>query len=133
MRKKLELKEQLEAAIEGKHSKLTEVYRALEAQCQNDLRACKEQAATGSEAGEAGAAEGDGTAGCGPTTQEHVLKMLGFLLLGYLAGLLLPSPRALLRRRPGVNGGHVHRVSPDDMRGWMPQTVAVTLENMKIS
>jgi len=37
LRRKLEQKEQLEDAIEGKHSKLTEVYRALEAECQAEL------------------------------------------------------------------------------------------------
>ena len=44
LRHRLEQKQQLEAAIEGKHSKLTEVYKALESACQNELDACREAA-----------------------------------------------------------------------------------------
>ena len=35
------MKQQLEAAIEGKHSKLTEVYKALETECQIILKGTK--------------------------------------------------------------------------------------------
>ena len=49
------MKQQLEAAIEGKHSKLTEVYKVLESECQVELAACRGGNTTGS------GVDGDGT------------------------------------------------------------------------
>ena len=43
-------KQQLEAAIEGKHSKLTEVYKVLESECQVELAACRGGNTTGAPA-----------------------------------------------------------------------------------
>ena len=57
LRQQLERHEQLEADIEGKHSKLTEVYKVLESECQVELAACRGGNATGS------GVDGDGTGG----------------------------------------------------------------------
>ena len=42
LKQKLEQKEQIEEAIEGRSAKLTEVYKALESECQPELQRCKE-------------------------------------------------------------------------------------------
>ena len=60
LRQQLERHEQLEADIEGKHSKLTEVYKVLESECQVELAACRGGNATGSNGS---GVDGDGTGG----------------------------------------------------------------------
>ena len=51
LRRKLEQKEQIENAIEGKHNKLTEVYKSSESECQVELQRCKSHLAGGGEHG----------------------------------------------------------------------------------
>ena len=105
LKRKLEVKQQIEAAIEGKHSKLTEVYKALESECQGELRACREASGQppSSPAADEGAtkaralartADGDADelgVGCGGAL-SHTWYVAGFaLLLGALLGSALPA------------------------------------------
>jgi len=41
LKQQLKLKEALESVMEGKHSKLAEVYKALDAECQAELAGCR--------------------------------------------------------------------------------------------
>ena len=114
LRKKLELKQQLETAIEGRHSKLTEVYKSLDAECQSELRACK--------AGQqGGAAKEDGAKEAVPCQIEaggvtQYLHMLLVLAFGFICGFFAQG----LATKPG--GG----------RRWATNPM-VTMETMKIS
>ena len=97
-RAKLQLKEELEEVIEGRHSRLAQVYKALEGECQAELDSCR--------AGGGGGGGGGGGAGGGS----------GWALLalaaGYALGSVGPSPRLLSRRLSGRG----HRAV--DVDGW---------------
>ena len=71
------MKQQLEAAIEGKHSKLTKVYKALETECQNELKTCrgKELNSTAVAAAAEAAAAADCDAGGGGTKPRRGRRM----------------------------------------------------------
>ena len=160
LRHKLEQKAQLEAAIEGKHSKLTEVYKALETECQNELNACREAsgqpAAVTAAAAAAAAAAADGDAGgeasrklsdgagdgCGDQGLHGLreyLRLGAALLLGLLLGSAAPAPAlSWLKLLFGAGGAQLRRrTTPhvEEMRGWMPTSVAVPgmLDDMKLS
>ena len=77
--------ERLEAAIEGKHSKLTEVYKALESECQKELgdyKAGRKLAAAAAAPPEAAPRAEAAEEGCG-STLPHLAAML---LLGWRHG-----------------------------------------------
>ena len=149
LKRKLEQKQQLEAAIEGKHSKLTEVYKALESECQSELRACRE--ASGQppsspdgatrERALALAADGDadalGGVGC-DGAPSHTWYVGGLaLLLGVLLGSALPASfRPLQRLVLGgaqLGRGARTRGGIEEMGGWMPSHTCVSLDGMKLS
>lgn len=150
------MKQQLEAAIEGKHSKLTEVYKALETECQHELHACREKelnstaaaaaaaAADGDAGGGGGRKLGDaGSDGCGGHASGMRLvewvRLAAVLLLGLLLGSAVPGYIDLPWRKllVGVGGAQHRRRAPyvEEMRGWMPTSVAVPdwTEDMKRS
>ena len=145
LKRKLEVKQQIEAAIEGKHSKLTEVYKALESECQGELRACREasgqppsspaadEAATRARA-LARTADGDADelgVRCGGAL-PHTWYVAGFaLMLGALLGSALPAGFRPLQRL--VLGGARVRGGIEEMGGWMPSHTCVSLDGMKLS
>ena len=148
LKRKLEQKQQLEAAIEGKHSKLTEVYKALESECQSELRACREASgqppsspdgATGQRA-LALAADGDADelgVGC-DGAQSHTWYVAGFaMVVGVLLGSALPASfRPLQRLVLGgaqLGRGARMRGGIEEMGGWMPSHTCVSLDGMKLS
>ena len=152
------MKQQLEAAIEGKHSKLTEVYKALETECQNELNACRENELN-STAAAAAAAAADGEAGgggsrklsdaaaegCAQTSGMRLVewvRLVAVLVLGLLLGSAVPGYidlpwLKLLVGAVGVGGAQHRRRTAhvEEMRGWMPTSVAVPdwSEDMKRS
>lgn len=97
-RAKLQLKEELEEVIEGRHSRLAQVYKALEGECQAELDSCRAGGGGGGGAG-GGAGGGSGWA-------------LLALAAGYALGSVGPSPRLLSRRLSGRG----HRAV--DVDGW---------------
>ena len=152
------MKQQLEAAIEGKHSKLTEVYKALETECQNVLNACRENELNSTAAAAAAAAR-DGDAGgggsrklsdapddgCAQTSGMRLVewvRLIAVLVLGLLLGSAAPGYidlpwLKLLVGAVGVGGAQHRRRTAhvEEMRGWMPTSVAVPdwSEDMKRS
>ena len=166
LRQQLERHEQLEADIEGKHSKLTEVYKVLESECQVELAACRGGNATGSNGS---GVDGDGTGGqqaaaaarrlaiaaaeeagdCGGPSPllEHWAALAGALLAGVVLGgaLAVVTMTRLLGGGGsggggggggggGLIGGLLRRPRVEELGGWMPTTVSVTLqEDMKLS
>ena len=171
LRQQLERHEQLEADIEGKHSKLTEVYKVLESECQVELAACRGGNATGSNGS---GVDGDGTGGqqaaaaarrlaiaaaeeagdCGGPSPllEHWAALAGALLAGVVLGgaLAVVTMTRLLGGGGGSGGGGsggggsgggggligglLRRPRVEELGGWMPTTVSVTLqEDMKLS
>ena len=143
LRKKLQQKEAIEEAIEGKHSKLTQVYRTLESDCQTELLHCKEAAAKSHAASPLPASpslppphstEHHGAARCS-TSYGHWLQLALALLLGMYIGNGFKPPRALARKLLS-GGASTRRVSAhvEEVRGWMPQNVSVSFESgMKLS
>ena len=155
------MKQQLEAAIEGKHSKLTEVYKALETECQNELNACRENElnSTAAVAAAAAAAAADGEAGGGGSRKlsdaaadgcaqasgmrlVEWVRLVAVLVLGLLLGSAVPGYidlpwLKLLVGAVGVGGAQHRRRTAhvEEMRGWMPTSVAVPdwSEDMKRS
>ncbi len=153
------MKQQLEAAIEGKHSKLTEVYKALETECQNELNACRENELNSTAAAAAAAADGDAGGGGSRKLSDGAadgcaghasgmrlvewVRLIAVLLLGLLLGSAAPGLGLelpwlkLLVGAVGVGGAQLRRRTPhvEEMRGWMPTSVAVPdwSEDMKRS
>ena len=82
LRAKLGAKQELDETIDDKNSMLSEVYKALEAECQEELLASRERSA---------AAETT----CSLATQSHLLHLITALAVG----LLLGSAFSSLRRR----------------------------------
>ena len=133
LRRKLEQKEQLEDAIEGKHSKLTEVYRALESECQAELAKLKKASAAdgggagavGAQAASASATDGAERAAGGCTASSLLASDARLLLVAVLAGGLggWAARGRLGRPRRGVTAAS-SRPPPgaavEEMRGWMP-------------
>ena len=125
LRKKLELKQQLETAIEGRHSKLTEVYKSLDAECQSELRACK--------AGQPGGAAKEGGAkeavpcqieAGGVTQYLHMLLVLAF---GFICGFFAQGRVT----KPG-GGRKIDNFHHGWDHGWATNQM-VAMEMMKIS
>ena len=113
LRRQLEEKEERENAIEGKHSKLTEVYRALESECQAELQRCR--VAETSPAASPPSLDGDGAPVRLFGSSGHCdlrLLLLAFVA-GGVAGWLARGPAN--GRRRGAGALHV-----EEMRGWMP-------------
>ena len=137
LRRKLEQKEQLEDAIEGKSSKLTEVYRALEADCQAELQKCKGGAAAvdaaapptaasprglsatpGEEAATARRLHGGGEEAAAPCTAAgSVFEQFRLLIAVFAAGGVAGWAARGGSRSGGRRGGGAH---VEEMRGWMP-------------
>ena len=149
LRRKLEEKEQLEDTIETKHSKLTEVYRALESECQAELSKCREgsDSSKGSRAHEPPSASTPSSGADAPgirmlrdaerTSDEcaksegtpllaHARAMVAIFVAGAVVGWAARGPRAGSRSRGGSAGGGLPHV--EEMRGWMPVS-----DSMKIS
>jgi hypothetical protein len=141
LRHKLRVKDQVGAVIEGKHSKLAEVYRALEAECKAELDACRGVtasgttssvtdsvtalrrggAARGGEGGPEGGILGGGWGVC-------LLLLLG-AVGGYLSTAVLPPPVLLARRVHRRVTGRGRRTV--DVDGWaLPST---HVDSMKLS
>jgi len=127
LRQKLRLKEELESVIEGKHSKLAEVYKALEAECQNELANCR--------SGKDGWGAKEGESRAGGTGEPPLASSCsgGMLLLaavaGYLASAVMPPPQLLVRRLHAAVTGRGRRTI--DVDGWaLPST---TIDTMKLS
>lgn len=123
LRQRLRMKDEVGAAIEGKHSKLAEVYRALEAECRAELDSCRTGAARQDTGGEdqqqAGGAWGAWDGG---------LLLLG-AVAGYLSTGLLPPPMLLARRLHRRVTGRGRRTV--DVDGWaLPST---NVDSMKLS
>lgn len=146
LRRKLEQKEQIENAIEGKHSKLTEVYKSLESECQVELDKCRTGSATtpGEKAAHAPdgplppdgvAAPGEASASCTRAGwlgggSAHELRLLGGVFAaGVLVGWAMRGPRGARTAAAGTRarGGGLPHV--EEMRGWMPVAAA----DMKLS
>ena len=143
------MKQQLEAAIEGKHSKLTE--------CQNELNACRENELNSTAAAAAAARDGDAGGGgsrklsdapadgCAQTSGMRLaewVRLIAVLVLGLLLGSAAPGYidlpwLKLLVGAVGVGGAQHRRRTAhvEEMRGWMPTSVAVPdwSEDMKRS
>mmetsp|Transcript_51729 Transcript_51729/g.116147 ORF Transcript_51729/g.116147 Transcript_51729/m.116147 type:complete len:171 (-) Transcript_51729:279-791(-) len=143
LRQRLEEKDQTETFIESKHSKLAEVYQALETACQADLRSCKSSV---EKLKEAGAVEDDGRMLTRLLRGVRYLKFVGVFLAGLLLGnqlqrgLLVRLVRVAIsritrRHLDESHSLHMHGVGiePRSPRGWMPTTVGATLEDMKLS
>ena len=135
--------------------------QALETECQNELKACREAsgqppapptaaaaaaaaavaAATADAESGRGLSEGAGS-GCGARVLHEYLRLAAALLLGVLLGSTIPSSAYawlidrlwMLVGAAGVGGAELRRRTPhvEEMRGWMPSTV-VSLDDMKLS
>ena len=157
LRRKLEQKEQIENAIEGKHNKLTEVYKSLESECQVELQRCKSHLAGGG--GEHGVheeavppppeqqqqqqrarvlealpqpcsatANGGGSSSSGLLFgEEHQLR----LLLGVFAAGVLVGWAVRLPGKARNGASHslpIRGTRVEEVNGWMPYT-----DSMKLS
>jgi hypothetical protein len=127
LRQKLRIKDEVGAVIENKHSRLAEVYRALEAECRAELETCRHGAAASGAAGRGeGGVEGDGRGGLG--AWGGGLLLLG-AVAGYLSTCLLPPPVLLARRLQRRITGQGRRTV--DIDGWaLPST---NVDCMKLS
>ena len=146
LRRKLEQKEALESTIEAKHSRLTEVYRALEADCQTELakyrgdgsatKSGKERVPSSADpqpAADGRTPEGHATpsqpcataGGGGFAFMEHARLLLVVFAAGSIVGWAARGPRGGGVRSHGGGLPHV-----EEMRGWMP---VVSGDTMKIS
>ena len=80
------MKQQLEAAIEGKHSKLTKVYKALETECQNELKTCRGKELNSTAV--AAAAEAAAAADLNPNPNQATRVGSGMRLAGVYSRLM---------------------------------------------
>ena len=133
LRRKLEQKEQIENALEGRHSRLTEVYKSLESECQVELQKCRSASGApspgpppdgGAEATAAAArADGGGDASCARPhdAQDYRLLLAVFAAGAFVGWIARGGSRAGRSIRPA-------RPSVEEIRGWMPSA-----DNMKLS
>ena len=146
LRKKLHQKEIIEDAIEARSSKLTQVYKTLESECQQELRLCRDgkgpEAKGGSPPAAGAAAAEAAPPPPSPIPSGHVETLpwasatvrcsqllLAVVVVGGL-GMNVRHVRGLTRRlRSGGASGR--RTHVEEMRGWMPTTVLDM--NMKLS
>ncbi|KAL1510949.1 hypothetical protein AB1Y20_005776 [Prymnesium parvum] len=134
LRKKLEQKEAIEQAIEGRHSKLTQVYKTLESECQGELRACRAAKAhvvppslPPPHSTEVHAQH------CGGSSYGTYGQLLLALLLGVYIGNGCKPPRTLARRILS-GGASTRRTHVEELRGWVPPSVTGSFESgMKLS
>lgn len=142
LRKKLQQKEAIEEAIEGRHSKLTQVYKTLESECQVELRTCKEAAARNDPATASPASpslppphstEQHHLFSCHSNSIVSYLPVVVALLLGMYIGNGFKPPRTLARK--WLSGGaSTRRTHVEELCGWMPPNVSCSFESdMKIS
>ena len=152
LRRKLEQKEQLEEAIEGKHSKLTDVYRALESECQAELQKLR-AARDGKHSVESeGSSNGDGKVEsaaassstppasavppCPAAPKADASAAADIIATAGWRGWLASCVGGMLvgwvaRGRFGGRRQAPSRTTVEEMRGWMPVTDIRT--DMKLS
>lgn len=142
LRKKLQQKEAIEEAIEGKHSKLTQVYKTLESECQTELRACREAAANAQSASPPAASpslpppdvsDSQPPSECRSSSYMHYVHVVVALLLGMYIGNGFKPPRTLARKLLS-GGASTRRTHVEELRSWIPPNVSCSFESgMKLS